>query len=367
MAMKTILVPLDGTPLAEQVLPYVQLLAPVLGARVLLLRAATEDQQEHFLELQRGQPLDITLPTPPICQLCALTARCQHTDCYLAAQAEQLRACSIETYGDTRVGAPASVIAESAELWPDTLIAMATHAHSGLRRWLRGSVTDTVVHDTTMPLLLVRRAECAAPAEQMLRHILVPLDGSAFASQALPLAIELAARTQAMLTLLWVAAPSIDEYMRDFPTEADLRRTLSAQAAEAYTALAGDIPKQPVPTTTAVVLGPTAETIAEEAERRHAGLIVMATHGYSGLQRWLLGSASHADPADAGARPAGGIVANRGVHRCLTRSSKVQLCNSSFYPLQNQRPFSSSPVERRRSASMSHASPSPNFRTIRWK
>jgi nucleotide-binding universal stress UspA family protein len=293
--MKTILVPLDGTPLAEQVLPYVQLLAPVLGARALLLRGITEDEQERFLEQQRGQSLDSTLLSlSPVCELCTLTARCQHTDCYLATQAERLRAGRVDAYGDTRVGAPAAVIAASAEQWPDTLIAMATHARSGLRRWVLGSVTDTVVHDTTIPLFLVRHMERPVPPERMLRHILVPLDGSNLASQALPLAIELAARTQAELTLLWVVAPSIDAYMRGFPSEADLRRTLHEQAVRACASVAGGILKEPVPITTAITLGPTAESIADEAGRRRAGLIVMATHGYTGPRRWRLGSVADA-------------------------------------------------------------------------
>ena len=41
---------------------------------------------------------------------------------------------------------------------------------------------------------------------------------------------------------------------------------------------------------TVVAVGPTAQTIAEEAEHRHADLIVMATHGYTGIERWQLGS-----------------------------------------------------------------------------
>jgi nucleotide-binding universal stress UspA family protein len=157
-----------------------------------------------------------------------------------------------------------------------------------------GSLTDTVVHDTTIPLFLVPHMERPAPPERMLRHILVPLDGSDFASQALPLAIQIAARTQAEITLLWVAAPSLDAYMRDFPSQADLQRTLHNQAVRAYMWVAGGISSQPGPLTTAITLGPTAETIAEEAERRRAGLIVMATHGYTGLRRWRLGSVADA-------------------------------------------------------------------------
>jgi nucleotide-binding universal stress UspA family protein len=174
--------------------------------------------------------------------------------------------------------------------WPETLIAMATHARSGLRRWVHGSVADKVVHDTTIPLLLVRGTEPAAPPNPRLVRILVPLDGSAFASQALVLAIELAARAQAELTLLWVAAPSIEEYMGSFPTAAELRQVLRDEAARAFAAVGYGLPREPVPLTTAISLGPTAETIAEEARRRRADLIVMATHGYTGLERWRLGS-----------------------------------------------------------------------------
>jgi nucleotide-binding universal stress UspA family protein len=288
-AIKTILVPLDGTPFAEQILPYVQLLALALGARVYMLRGVTEDQQERLIAGSQSTDAAL-LPPPPVCETCTLTARCQHTDCYLAAQAELLRACGVEAYGDTRVGSPAAVITASAGQWPDTLIAMATHAHSGLRRWMLGSVTDKVVHDTTIPLLLVRGTEQAPPPERLRTRILVPLDGSAFANQALPYAIELATRLHAELTLLWVVAPSIEEYLGSFPAEADLRRLVHDQTINADGSIACGTSKEPVPLTTAVTLGPTAETIAEEAERRRAGLIVMATHGYTGLQRWRLGS-----------------------------------------------------------------------------
>ena len=47
--MKTIVTPLDGSPLAEQALPYVRLLAPTLGARVVLLRVVTEEEQQRLV------------------------------------------------------------------------------------------------------------------------------------------------------------------------------------------------------------------------------------------------------------------------------------------------------------------------------
>jgi nucleotide-binding universal stress UspA family protein len=287
--MKTILAPLDGTPLAEQALPYVQQLASMLGARVLLLRAAADGEQARWLAGQRGQPGTLALDVaPPVCALCSITAQCLHADCYLADQAEILRAHGVEAYGDTVVGTPAAAIAERAAAWPDTLIAMATHAQSGLRRWVRGSLADKVLHETDIPLLLVR--DGTHPAPERIARVLVPLDGSAFAAQALPLAVEVAARAGAALTLVWVVASSIDTYMDAFPAASDPRQAFREQATRAYAASAGATPGAPAPIDTVLALGPTAEAIAEEARRLHADLIVMATHGYTGLRRWRLGS-----------------------------------------------------------------------------
>src|SRR5262245_42114089 len=126
--MKTILVPLDGSILAEQVLPYVQLLAPILGAPVHLLRAISDVEQALLLADTRAVPeRGIPAIPPPVCAQCALTKLCQHTDCYIAAQATRLGRAGIETYADARVGAPASVTAAAAAQWPEPLVAMATH------------------------------------------------------------------------------------------------------------------------------------------------------------------------------------------------------------------------------------------------
>src|SRR6185436_13060113 len=162
--------------------------------------------------------------------------------------------------------------------------AMATHADQGLWRWARGSVADQLIHTTTIPMLLVRGLAHATPPAPKLKRILVPLDGSALARQALPLAIKLAALAQAELILIQVAAPSIEVYLRDYPVRADLQRALHDQVQQAFDMFAGDVDPQPMRLTTAIALGPPAEAIAEEAARRQIDLLVMATHGYTGLR-----------------------------------------------------------------------------------
>lgn len=288
--MNTILVPLDGSPLADRVLPYVQLLAPVFRARVHLIRAISATEHDRLrmrsalVEARAGSIV------PPVCAACAMADICQGTECAIAQQAACLRASGVEAYADTGVGAAAAVIAANAEQWPDSLIAMATHGRTGLRRWALGSTTDTLLHTTSIPLFLVRGDRPTPAPDWALRRILVPLDGSELARQALPIAIELAICARAELILLQVTAESVEDYLHAFPVATNLRQLLYDQIDRAAGVLADNLARQPVQVSTAIALGSTAQAIAEEAQYRHADLIVMATHGYTGIKRWRFGS-----------------------------------------------------------------------------
>jgi nucleotide-binding universal stress UspA family protein len=92
------------------------------------------------------------------------------------------------------------------------MIAMATHGRSGLGRWLLGSVAEKVLQAVPRPLLLVRAREFipAIPIDVSYRRILVPLDGSPFAEQALGQAQAIAAATGATLMLVTVV-PMLDD------------------------------------------------------------------------------------------------------------------------------------------------------------
>jgi len=159
---------------------------------------------------------------------------------------------------------------------------MATHGYGGLRRWALGSVTDRVVHTATVPVCVVRSAAHVAPGEHALTRILVPLDGSDLARQALPLAIELAKRASAELVVLRAVEPHTQ-----YASLLIMQRT---QAARDLHALAAELRQQQVVVTPMVVVGSATEAIVDAAAQRGVDLIVMATHGYGGLQRWALGS-----------------------------------------------------------------------------
>lgn len=143
---KTILVPLDGSQRAEQILPHVESLALQNKARVVLLQVMEPDV--GYID-----PYDAIamLPTPE-----EIEHRAELIDQYLAGIAGELRQKGIEA--DRRVvqGPVVEAIISAAESMDADLIAMASHGRSGLARVFYGSVAAGVLQRIDRPLLLVR-------------------------------------------------------------------------------------------------------------------------------------------------------------------------------------------------------------------
>jgi nucleotide-binding universal stress UspA family protein len=288
--MKTIIVPLDGSALAERVLPRACLLATALGARVRLV---------HILDMASHSKAygALAADKEPGWRLWpAWEMLRDRAEGYLDTQASRLRGAGLRVEIEALFGAPAEAIIEAASGRHDTLIAMATHGYGGFRRWALGSVADQVVHASHVPVLLVRGENSADAAAKLpaapnaIQRILVPLDGSDFARQALPLALDLAVGARAEVVALQSLAPSIEEYIGTAPPLIDLRAELRAEVSRAYAARDGRLCPEQAPVTPAVAVGGAAEAIVEEADRHHVDLIVMTTHGYRGLKRWMSGS-----------------------------------------------------------------------------
>lgn len=140
--MRTILVPLDGSPGSESVLPAVGELARAQGARVRLLRVA-------------AAPEAVRVDDRVIAYADQEMSRVESEELgYLHRAGTALP--GIEVEWTVRFGEPAGQIAEEAESARVDLIAMATHARRGLGRALRGSVAERVEHATAIPVMLVR-------------------------------------------------------------------------------------------------------------------------------------------------------------------------------------------------------------------
>ena len=190
---RKILVPLDGSELAEGILPYVSQLARGLDGTLMLLLVA----DPHVLELAEG-----------------LVQARQEGEVpgeareYVAGVAERLRAQGVRVETTIAVGRPAGEIVSVAKRQGCRLIAMSTHGRTALGRAILGSVTDKVVHSSHLPVLTItpERAGAYSQADGApLSRVLVPLDGSPLAETVLPFVKRLAGALSLEVTLVRVA------------------------------------------------------------------------------------------------------------------------------------------------------------------
>jgi nucleotide-binding universal stress UspA family protein len=145
--LKSIIVPLDGSKLAESVLPRAIDLAKKLGLEIVLTRA-------YQLPLSAYPGADAAyIPN----QDAFLTAVRGEASAYLEAKVNEIRGNGIEKVSFILlVGSGADEIIDLARTTPDNLIAMCTHGRSGVKRWALGSVTEKVVRHSGDPVLVVR-------------------------------------------------------------------------------------------------------------------------------------------------------------------------------------------------------------------
>ena len=128
----------------------------------------------------------------------------------------------------------------------------------------------------------------------MFSKILVPLDGSQLAEKALTYAEELAAKFESELILIWVLHPLV--VMSDYAahTYDDLINQEPEEARTYLTQLSEKLSKQGLRIQTAIVDGkPAADKIIDIAAEDNVDLIVMSTHGRSGIDRWVFGSVTN--------------------------------------------------------------------------
>ena len=277
-----ILVPLDGSELAERVIPYAVAIADALSSQVSLLRIF-DSVPEHWADPTHGRYLD---------QLTS-SIRNQALD-YLERIAAPLRREGLTVTCSAHEGNPSELIINESSREADTLIAMSTHGRSGINRWVMGSVTDKVLHGVDAPLLIVRSQEGSPPASIEANNIILPLDGSALSEQALPHAVSLAKALGASVTLL--RSTDISRYTpieEDYPASMydDLIQAATVEAEEYLKQMSQQISNEGVAESQSHVRqGEAAGTILDLAADSPSTLIAMCTHGHSGVGRWVLGS-----------------------------------------------------------------------------
>ena len=278
---KHLLVPLDGSRLAEAVLPASAYLAQTLDASVTLL---------HLIE--RDAPLEIHgdrhLNDPD--EACAYLDEVATRAFPPNLQVER----HVHTTAVSDVAC--SIVDHAGELTPD-LIVMCTHGRGGLRGWLIGSIAQQVIKLGTTPVLLIRPPETDTAPAFTCRRLLVPLDGDPDHEQGLAVAADLAQTCGASLHLVMAVHTLQTLSGQRAATAKLLPRAMSAlldltqQGGKEYLdQRLAKLQTTGLAVTARVARGDPAKIIVRRARQVQADLIVMGTHGKKGVDAFWAGS-----------------------------------------------------------------------------
>jgi nucleotide-binding universal stress UspA family protein len=281
--MELVLVPLDGSALAEQALPYGRLLAELLEVPVRLLAVVAETEVDGLvasnvaLQPEPGGAEAAGFERPAV----ARQVLTKHAQAFVSRNLEQLRAAGVQADCEVLIGQPEAQLLAAARAGAGSPVVVVPHNYDGNMAGPSESVTDRLVEAQVAPVLVVRNASITLAADGVpprLRRILVPIDTPDRARAALRWAIRLAKAAGAEIVLLHadlMAAhdSSIGTDARESTTE-ELRTLASSVLA-----------RHGVRATAKVTAGLTDDAIVEEASRSEADLIVMCPEAHTWLGR----------------------------------------------------------------------------------
>jgi len=303
------LVPLDGSKLAEEIIPYVEEVAGKLDLDLDLVHVSNPLESEGLSLSSMSQFY--------VDKMAELVREQVHKVQTNTADKDAIR--PVEVRGKVIEGFPAETILKYTAENPIDIIFMGTHGASSVKVWAIGSVAYQVLHAARVPVLIVRSGMPQdMPYDKWPEQtILVPLDGSKRAESALPHAEALARQRGAKdvkILLLNVYAPKITspdvEYpdyvssalrsffpMDDPPARPSHYRELveseiegAKDRSEIYLHnIASRFSSQGIAVQTESIMGESAEEIIKYASQRPFRLIVMATHGRSGIKHLAFG------------------------------------------------------------------------------
>jgi len=283
---KKILVPLDGSKLSEAVFPYAKELAGRMDLDIVFLHVCSPEESEllpmHRVYIERAAEI-------------------------VKRQSQEVRkrtgiqtgVKTIEAQVEMAVGHPAEEILNYADNHDIDLICMATHGRSGIRRWALGSVADKVLQASKVPVWLVRVGvpEEIAYDKWPRRTILVPLDGSELAEAVLPhVKAVVKQRDSGLVDVVLLRVCEQPLITADYPFsdwEKHVKQMADYFQQEAQNYLSGwekRLKGDGIKVRSEVSIGRPSDEIIKYASISPFTLIVMATHGRSGLGRWAFGN-----------------------------------------------------------------------------
>lgn len=289
-----IILPLDESGVSEQAIPFARSLALSLSLPMTLVEAVEPDSPAITQSLNSGRRW-----MEPARQR---HARAQE---YLEVIAARLEEDGIRTDAATPNLEPASGIVDVASRDKDSLIVMASHGRTGIARWWMGSVADKVLQMANNPVLVIRASQGITPgAGRLPTRLVVPLDGSDMAELALPHVAYLAGRLRIPVTLLQ-ATPTEEEYFRyaaagagisppaapSSPSISELVQSIKVETQGYLEDRVSLLKEQGVADLDVeLAQGNPAEAIVDRVASDEGSIVVMTTHGRSGVSRMMLGS-----------------------------------------------------------------------------
>jgi nucleotide-binding universal stress UspA family protein len=275
MAYKKILVPLDGSEIAEKALPYVKSIAKLKNSNVILFAVSLA------IFVDRRDRLFAS---------------------YLEVSAKELNKEGIKATTATSYGDVAEEIVKYANNNKIDLVVMATHGYSRAKRWLFGSVTQKVLYGTEIPVLLIKSKSPKVSGE--FNRILVPVDGSPFSEATLPYVEELTKKTNKEVLLLHICEPPVvpsygsqpinptwKKYRDNMWDETEklsknyLNKTMAVMNKKGIKKVKSRVIK--------AQSGEVAKTIMQISKEEDIDLIVIATQGRTGVRGWVYGSVAN--------------------------------------------------------------------------
>jgi len=267
---KKILVPLDGSDLAELALPYAEELANAFKSEIILLHVSdpADTHHRHMHEL------------------------------YVKEVADRIREHIRKVSPVVVSGKAADEIISYAEKNDVGLIIMTSHGRSGIMSWATGSIASKLLQATAVPMLLVRAVKPGRKVQRpvLLNRILLPLDGSEAGEAAVGYVGELMSRLESEVILFGVV--SSGQHIRtvgglDYISYPEEQLAMFKKEAEEY--LDGVYRKlKRRKGTVKVTIKVGADDIGQEifkfAEEKRVNLIAISSHGHSGIEKWVFGS-----------------------------------------------------------------------------
>jgi nucleotide-binding universal stress UspA family protein len=209
-------------------------------------------------------------------------------DAYLGERGQIVRDAGLEVDLEVRVGRAAEELLDASK--DCDLIAIATHGRSGVLRWRIGSVADKLISDAPCPTFVIGPNVDVDLTTYKMDRILVPLDGSEEGEESLPVAGYVADKTGASIDLLRVvsmSAVAVDPSMGFYP--GDLITAIE-DSAKQYLQKAAATLGSNRKVRASIMTGSAADQIVAYLEKEPATLVVISSHGRSGLMRAALGS-----------------------------------------------------------------------------